>query len=221
MLMNTSDYDQDKHRKELEATVIEPEIIPEWGYGFFQHHFHRDISILYNKLDDGLISRLKEHAISNRDEDYRYGLAGQISEEYITSFDKVPELKKELDDILKTQVKNFLGYDVSDEFDWIAWTNITKPSEFNPVHAHTNCILSWVLYLDIPEVIRHEFREPLTTCASKGLIKFYSNYSAHDLTFNPRTGDMFLFTSNHRHAVGAFYTEGVERISLAGNITKL
>jgi len=207
--------------EELKAQVIEPQNIEQWGYGFYQHNFHREISIVSNRLPEELTPKLRVHALANRDNDFRHRLAGQIAEEYETPFDSVPELKKELDDFLRQQVVNFLGVQTSDEFDWFAWTNIAKSGEFNPVHAHQNCLLSWVLYLDIPEEIRQEFYEPVTTSPSKGLIKFYSNYSADDLTFNPRTGDFFLFTANHRHAVGAFYTEGVERISLAGNITKL
>ena len=218
MLTNTSDEDK---VNELKSMVIEPQVIPEWGYGFYQHQFHREISIVSNRLSDDLTSKLKDHALSHRDSDFRHRLAGQIAEEYETPFDTAPELKKELDDFLRKQVVYFLGQQPSDEFEWFAWTNIAKPGEFNPVHAHQNCLLSWVLYLDIPEAIRQEYYEPVTTCAAKGLIKFYSNYSADDLTFNPQTGDFFLFTANHRHAVGAFYTEGAERISLAGNITKL
>ena len=207
--------------EELKAQVIEPQNIEQWGYGFYQHNFHREISIVSNKLPEDLVAKLKEHALANRDSDFRHRLAGQIAEEYETPFDKAPELKKELDDFLRQQVINFLGQSPSDEFEWFAWTNIAKPGEFNPVHAHQNCLMSWVLYLDIPEAIRQEFYEPVTTSPSKGLIKFYSNYSPDELTFNPRTGDFFLFSANHRHAVGAFYTEGVKRISLSGNITVL
>ena len=213
--------DEQQRRLIMESQVLVPQCIPEWGYGFYQHQFHRDISIAYNKLSDDLISRLKEHALSHRDVDFRHLLAGQIAEEYETPFDDAPELKKELTEFLSTQVQNFLGNPPSKDFDWFGWTNIVKPGEFNPVHAHTDCILSFILYLDIPEVIREEYRKPLTTLPSKGLIKFYSSYNSDDMTFNPKTGDFFLFTSNHRHSVGAFYSEGVERISFAGNITKL
>jgi hypothetical protein len=207
--------------EELKAQVIEPQNIENWGYGFYQHKFHREISILSNRLDDDLITKLKSHALSHRDSDFRHRLAGQIAEEYETPFYDAPELQSELNEFLKQQVQNFLGQQPTDEFEWFAWTNISKPGEFNPVHAHQNCVLSWVLYLDIPEAIREEYYEPITTMPSKGLISFYSNYSPDHMTFNPRTGDFFLFTANHRHAVGAFYTEGAERISLAGNITKL
>lgn len=214
MLTNTS-------VENLKSQVIEPQNIPDWGYGFYQHQFHREISILSNQANDDLISKLKEHALSHRNTDFRHRLAGQIAEEYETPFDDAPELKAELDIFLKQQVQNFLGQSPSDDFDWFAWTNISKAGEFNPVHAHQNCLLSWVLYLDIPEVIREEYYEPITTMPCKGLISFYSNYSPDYLTFNPRTNDFFLFTASHRHAVGAFYTEGVERISLAGNIVRI
>ena len=218
MPMNTSDYDPVVQENELKASVIVPENNPQIGYGFYQHGLSREISILSNKISDEFVGRLKEHALKNKNIDFRFALAGQITEEYETPFDQAPELGKELGDFLRQQSENFLGQQLPDELYWNAWTNITKPGEYNPVHCHTNCNLSWVLYLDIPEVIRQEYYKPLTTCPSKGLIRFYSSYSSDDLTFNPRTGDFFLFTANHRHSVGAFYTEGVERISLAGNI---
>jgi hypothetical protein len=224
MPTNTLDDEKQRQRREsMESGVLIPQIIPDWGYGFYQHNFHREISIVYNKVDDDLTARMKDHALSGRntDKDYRHLLAGQIAEEFETPFDNNLQLKEEFTEVLKSQVRHFLGTEPSEDFEWFTWTNISKPGEFNPVHCHTECLLSFVFYLDIPEVIRQEYKEPLTTVASKGLIKFYSSYNSDEITFNPRTGDLFLFTANHRHAVGAFYSEGVERISLAGNITKL
>ena len=221
MHTNTQVKTIEEQREELKSKVIEPQNVPDWGYGFYQHQFHRDISIISNHVNDDLTSKMKEHALNNRNLDMKSRLAGQIAEEYETPFNDAPELRKIFDGFLRQQVQNFLGQPPSENFDWYAWTNITKPNEYNPVHAHQNCVLSWVLYLDIPEEIRQEYYEPVTTIPSKGLVTFYSNYSPDNLTFNPRTGDFFLFTASHRHSVGSFYTEGVERISLAGNITSL
>ena len=108
----------------LKSTVIEPQNIENWGYGFYQHNLHRDISILSNKLSDELIAELKDHALSNRSVDYRHRLAGQIAEEYETPFDSNQQLKDKLDFFLRQQTQNFLGQVPSEKFEWFAWTNI-------------------------------------------------------------------------------------------------
>jgi len=204
-----------------EENVIEPQIIEDWGYGFFQHDFHRQISLLYQKLDFELIQDLKENALNPENQTpYNDRLAGQIQNEYFISYENNIELESKFTNFLRKQVVYFYGIEPSVDFQWISWVNISKPGEYNPVHAHDG-FFSFVIYLDIPEIIRKEYLYTPSTVASKSLISFYSNFNNSEMKFNPKTGDMFLFTSDHRHAVGAFYTEGVERISLAGNITKL
>ena len=203
---------------------ITPEVIPDLGYGYFQHGISTNITVLYKKMGDELLKKLKEHALNNlTDDSIREHLAGSIDEEFRTPFDNVPELKAEMDAFLKISSMELLQNPnlLTPNFDWMAWTNIQRPGDYNPVHLHTGCQLSWVCYLEIPECIRQEYKQHKTTLASRGLIKFYSSYSLHEMTFNPKEGDFFLFVADHRHAVGSFYSENARRISMAGNIITL
>lgn len=206
-----------------EPLVPEDGEIPSLGYGYYQHGISTQITVLSKKLPNDLFTKLKAHALDNlKDDSIRDHLAGSIDEEYRTPFDDVPELHAEMDLFLRQASLELLQNPevITPEFNWMAWTNVQRPHDYNPVHLHTGCQLSWVLYLELPECIREEYKQHRTTLASRGLIKFYSSFSVHEMTFNPKEGDFFLFTADHRHAVGAFSSDA-RRISMAGNIITL
>ena len=84
------------------------------------------------------------------------------------------------------------------------WIVSQYPNEYNPAHLHTQCQISAVMYLKVPEMIpsRKEHR-----AEDDGSILFFGNAS-RDLDFSvpqivcpPKVGDFYLFGAQQQHAV--------------------
>jgi len=94
------------------------------------------------------------------------------------------------------------------------WINSQKDDEYFPVHNHTDCAISAVMYLKIPEYLPVR-RGPAGDNASysnkdDGAITF-SNNSSQDpfwgkptMTIQPQVGDLFIFPSSQLHQVYPF-----------------
>jgi hypothetical protein len=116
------------------------------------------------------------------------------------------------------------------------WINRQKTGEFSPPHVHPDAQLSFVIYLDFPEIIKSE--KPKYEQSIPGCIEFYygtntvidTDYNNNkfikslitplsSLSHVPTTGEMIIFPSYLMHSVSPFYTEGIERVTVAGNIS--
>ncbi len=101
------------------------------------------------------------------------------------------------------------------------WINYQKKGEYNPIHLHENCDISWVIYVDVPEEIYDEPK--VGNRYAPGVVSFYYGdrnlFNANQYPVKPRTGDMLIFPSFLQHSVQKFDTD-VVRTSVAGN-TKL
>ena len=85
------------------------------------------------------------------------------------------------------------------------WVVSQQPGEYNPIHTHTHCNISGVLYLKVPQ-----FDESIKTKTDDdGCIVFMGGASAgqdstfvkNTYTWKPRVGDIFVFPSYLAHAV--------------------
>ena len=97
------------------------------------------------------------------------------------------------------------------------WINSQKDDEYFPVHNHTDCAISAVMYLKIPEYLPSHLgrRGPAGDNDSylnkdDGAITF-SNNSSQDpfwgkptMTIQPQVGDLFMFPSSQLHQVYPF-----------------
>ena len=102
------------------------------------------------------------------------------------------------------------------------WFVNQKPGEYNPVHIHTNCKVSSVCYLKTPkqQVIdrKHHYK-------TDGKITFTNNtgsdnnFSNHQVTFEPKAGDMYIFGALQHHMVWPYRSADPndERVSLSFN----
>ena len=90
------------------------------------------------------------------------------------------------------------------------WVVSQKDNEYNPAHIHTECHISTVMYLKIPEYLpnRKSHRQD-----DDGAITFTNN-AARDpfwgrptMTVQPEVGDFFLFPSSQTHMVYPFRTQ--------------
>ena len=88
------------------------------------------------------------------------------------------------------------------------WVISQKDNEYNPVHVHTECHMSTVMYLKIPEYLpsRKSYKD------DDGAITFINNaardlfWGRPSLTLQPAVGDFYIFPSSQQHLVYPFRT---------------
>ena len=76
------------------------------------------------------------------------------------------------------------------------WIVSQQPNEYNPMHIHTECTISTVMYLKVPKMVlsRKEHRP-----GDDGAILFCSNasrdvdFSVPNITIAPKVGDFYIF----------------------------
>ena len=97
-----------------------------------------------------------------------------------------------------------------------AWIVRQFENEFNPAHMHTNCHVSAVGYLALPENWDAEMEEEYKDhYPCRGHIEFAYDDTRrwHDgsVLIKPNVGDFFIFPSYLRHAVYPFRMKGERR----------
>lgn len=100
------------------------------------------------------------------------------------------------------------------------WINYQKKHETNPEHTHSGD-LSFVIYLQIPEILVEENNNYKGRSAGPGGIKFRygekTDFTVSDHYFLPKEGDLFIFPAKLAHEAYSFYSD-CTRISVAGNL---
>ena len=101
-----------------------------------------------------------------------------------------------------------------------AWVVSQWEGEYNPIHIHTECSLSTVMYLKVPEFLPSTKPER----DDDGCIMFIgAGHQNARLTRNivkhkPKVGDFFIFPAHLQHCVYPFKTDGdFERRSVSFN----
>ncbi len=125
--------------------------------------------------------------------------------------------------VLKPQIKNFEEDYNLEVFFTSVWAVSQYQGEYNPAHIHTDCDISSVCYLKIPEYEKRwdedrNFKES----SGDGQIEFIAKSVPDGLengTYRhaPKVGDFFLFPSSLLHTVYPFLGKG-ERRSVAFNM---
>ena len=88
------------------------------------------------------------------------------------------------------------------------WIVEQQPGEYNPIHTHTNCDISTVMYLKAPIFLPSEKTER----NDDGTIYFIGSSSAkgklktNSLKVKPTPGAFFIFTSHLQHTVYPYKT---------------
>jgi hypothetical protein len=84
------------------------------------------------------------------------------------------------------------------------WVVSQQPNEYNPIHIHTECQLSCVMYLKVP---KFEPSKKSHRNNDDGSITFISNASTDNeftsptLQLRPSAGDFFIFSAKQLHTV--------------------
>jgi len=84
------------------------------------------------------------------------------------------------------------------------WIVSQQPNEYNPLHIHTECTISSVMYLKVPKMLstKKEHRP-----GDDGSILFTTNasrdvdFSVPNIVIHPAVGDFYIFGAQQQHAV--------------------
>ena len=90
------------------------------------------------------------------------------------------------------------------------WVVSQQPGEYNPLHMHSNCLISAVMYLKVPK-----WKPSLKShrVDDDGSIIFASNvgpdteFSQPVLSVQPSVGDFFIFGANQLHSVNPYHCD--------------
>jgi hypothetical protein len=171
----------------------------------------------------GLLERSKHLNV-----DFRKSLAGHIDKEKLVTKPEdldyfMKNIQQYLDIYFDEAWPNFFHKNKKPEEVKLLslWVNFMRPGECNPPHIHGDD-LSFVLYLDVPEMIAEENRNVINNdVGTLGGIRFmYGSDGLKDTlthaTEQPATGDLFIFPSHLTHFVAPFKSD-CTRISMSGN----
>ena len=169
-----------------------------------------------------------------------HNLAGQIEDEPIVPHEMMQNYKLGTSGNIFTFLLNIVGEYVkmcmrqqATQADWpkiekeewmtqmkSAWLISQWEGEYNPIHIHTECSLSTVMYLKVPEFLPSTKPER----DDDGCIMFIgAGHQSSRLTRNiikikPKVGDFYIFPAHLQHCVYPFKTDGdYERRSMSFN----
>ena len=188
------------------------------NWGPFVLHFK--ISETFHKL---LLEGAKQARIADRD--YRTRLAGHIREEYAyNDLNKytpyIASMMRAYEQALREWRNSGKDEEYNKYFLKSMWVNYQKQNEFNPQHNHSDKY-SFVTYLSIPEELKEENKNCVSTSTGPGSIMFtYGDGPKEYITYQsyfPEERDIFIFPSSLTHYVCPFKSN-CERVSVSGNI---
>jgi hypothetical protein len=176
------------------------------------------------KVDPDFCKRLLElgKTLTKRHNEY---LAGNIYHEYVYDLKKHRWLEEEFEICVNTWIAGFRQFSGDVKFDpkyklHPLWINFQKAGEYNPVHTHPNCNLSFILFLEIPKEMLEE--KPTSKGAPPGHTGFLYGEDIYGVITHrivkPEEGTLYMFPSNLRHYVSHFNSK-VTRTSVSGNVT--
>ena len=168
--------------------------------------------------------RITDKIVDNAENERSHGehLAGQIEHELWVEHDIL--VKEELMEFFLDVCRNFViqqfcqsqpeakQYILNEE--WYTqmlsmWIISQKDNEYNPAHIHTECALSTVMYLKIPEYLptrksnRKDDDGAITFAGPGTKDPFWGNPT---FTIQPKVGDFFIFPASQQHWVYPFRT---------------
>ena len=175
-------------------------------------------------LDPGFCKRLLAAGKTLTKKHNAY-LAGSIEHEYEFDLNKDKWIEEEFDACIRAWLKGYQQFSGDRHFNpefklHPLWINFQRAKEYNPIHSHPGCNLSFVLYLTVPEEMLAEKR--MTTGAAPGHTGFMYGEDAYGFITHrivrPVERTILMFPSNLRHYVSHF-TSDVTRVSVSGNVT--
>ena len=193
--------------------------------------------IMYAKMPMDLVRRMNKYVnktVKDKEKvknlDHSNNLVGKLKQEFLIEANELDKflpffnnvVGKYLDTDLQRSFKSLAkgtGYGIEYKSAWIVRQ---FAGEYNPAHIHTECSMSCVGYLRLPEKIEEEWEEDYKDhYPANGHIEFLhgspGKMHVHTLMVKPSVGDFFIFPADLIHMVYPFKSEG-ERRSFSMNI---
>jgi len=157
---------------------------------------------------------------------HRKYLVGQIEHEYVYPIEKEPWIFNEFQIYINTWIDGFKRFSRKSKFNpryqlTQMWINRMRAKEYNPVHVHSYCDLSFVLWLEVPQRMLNEAKNKDTNAANPGNTCFLYGEDQWsvitEINCVPRVNTLMIFPGNLKHQVMHFNSK-VIRTSVAGNI---
>ena len=202
---------KDSRKKNSEAYEMDIKLLQPWS-----------VPVLATKLPNPILGKMLEISDeilddSKQQQSWGSNLAGQIKSEFLVPHEKLYEagiMHFFMDTIrqfiiqCKCQMNPWKEEDVHAET-WMTqmlsmWIVSQYPNEYNPMHLHTQCHVSSVMYLKVPK-----FEPAIKSHRSDddGSILFVNSagrdveLSTPNFHVSPKVGDYYIFGAHQQHAV--------------------
>ena len=214
-----------KKKQGIDTEQIEVEFIQPWS----------DV-LMRTKLSDVVFEKMLEitdQVLQDPDrKNWGDNLAGQIQDEPLIPHQMMMDAKIGKDGTVFNWLMNMVGEYVKTcsmqqatstdankikDVQWLTqmkscWIISQWESEYNPIHIHTECAISTVMYLKVPEYLpsTKPERDDDGNIVFIGAAHAGSRLTRSLLKWKPKVGDFFVFPSHLQHTVYPFKTEGDE-----------
>jgi len=173
-----------------------------------------------SKLNDDNLKQVKKLCKKDPKKSNVKNLAGDIKHEYLINKIKLDKILKPYLEAFRQAYVHWYDKPINQIRVISSWVNYMQPGDYNPVHVHSQCDFSSVLYIDIPKKLQTEMKEHQSTAAGPGAITFLygedSSYTTTVIQKRPVTGEIYIFPYLLRHMVSPHKSK-CERVSVGIN----
>jgi len=181
--------------------------------------------LYHTKISIEDVENLKKICVKDESKSAVKSLVGHFKTEYNIDTKKYLEIINKYVPNFQDNYLKFYGHTCPKLYCVRSWVNFMYAGDYNPLHIHTQCDFSSVLYLKVPNEIHDEAKKSNATggeLEGPGCVSFF--YGENHINtisskyFRPTAGDFFIFPAMLRHTVAPFKSN-VERISIAANFS--
>ena len=192
---------------------------------------------LVNDFNKGCDDIVKDKELL-KSSDHSHALVGQVEQELLIPADIINKWGKWLGTQVRAYVSGYFNqFDIPEQniltaskeqasqaVDRIqtnvksAWYIRSFAGDYNPLHTHTDCELTCVGFLKVPDLSQERKKTPQSE-RPNGVLEILSNTGSTDnlswekdsIGFVPKVGNWYLFPANLRHTVYPFRCDGERR----------
>ena len=192
---------------------------------------------LVNDLNKGCDDIVKDKELS-KSSDHTQSLVGQVEQELLIPADIINKWGKWLGTQVRAYVSGYFEqFDIPEQNILTAskdqasqavnriqtnvksaWYIRSFAGDYNPLHTHTDCELTCVGFLKVPDLSGERKKTPHGK-GSNGVLEVLNNTGSSDnlsfendsIGFTPKVGNWYVFPANLRHAVYPFKADGERR----------
>ena len=171
--------------------------------------------VIYSRDENGFGITIGKPESYHRNDDQ--STAGGSIDRFILEHEPLKFLKEKLLVQINKYTSEYLKYTNNKFIINTSWFTHSKPGNYAGYHMHTNCMLSAVWYLKVPENSGNIMFDPHNDVRFAPVPTEYNIYNSTSWTITPKKGTLVIFDSRLYHKISP-NSSNDERISLACNI---